>query len=51
MARLPHSISFLQSVGLDVLSTQTDFIMTIPLASDLDELHEDLSAYLEEYTA
>ena len=51
ITRIPHSISFLQSVGLEVLSTQTDFIMTIPLAADLDELHEDLSAYLEEYSA
>ena len=50
ITRNPHSISFLQSLGLEVLSTQNDFIMTIPLASDLDELHEDLSAYLVEYS-
>lgn len=50
ITRIPHSINFLQSVGLDVLPTQTDYIMTIPLAADLDDLHQDLMAYLEEYS-
>lgn len=47
---IPHGVSFLESVGLQVLPSQTDYVVTIPLALNLDELREDLEAYLEEYS-
>lgn len=47
---VPYGINFLQQLGFEVLPTDGDFIMGIPLARDLDELHEELEAYLEEYT-
>lgn len=50
ITRVPHGVSFLESIGLEVLATETDFVMTIPVDMDLDDLHEDLSAYLAEYS-
>ena len=46
---IPHSVSFLQSLGLEALRAENDFVLTFPLAANLDEIQEDLEAYLEEY--
>ena len=50
ITRVPHGITFLQSLGVEVYPTDSDFIVSFPLALDLDALQEDLEAYQEEYS-
>lgn len=48
IARVPLGLDFLTALGIEVVPTAQDFVVSLPLEIDLDDLHAALNRFVEE---